>query len=386
MPNVILPIGPSLPVKPIAKGAMPGKTSGTAFRKVLKSSLKKSVAPGMAGQSAVKPGPATPNKMQRSAVALRRLKKTIVPTILIQGPQAAIITRTSKQAVTQSQRKVLALVKPSVAAKFQRTATGSGIQLAAHAAIKAHGPAIVSKASHSSETTLTVRRTRNGHAVSALAPKETMQASQVLDVHSRVGRKAQRVWISPKPAPTHLTAAIAPLSASAGPNVHVQKVSAQVQTGADLIKVKEVPHTDKAALKGWNVRPVSIRSQVAEDATRWRVSPPGKLRATLELKLSNSPKGWSVEISAHHRETSWLTGAVSNVAPLSQNFARHGWTLSEVSVWSGPSANGGGGQAFSQFSQTNQGSPHPAGTGFGRMPTSPDARGPTATDGIDYTA
>ncbi len=146
-----------------------------------------------------------------------------------------------------------------------------------------------------------------------------------------------------------------------------------------------------AGVKGWQVRPVSIRGQVGLQATRWKVSPPGLLRATIELGLSNSPKGWAVEIAASHGDASWLTGAVANVSQLSQNFAKHGWNLSEVSLWNTSAGNSmGNNPSYSAFGQAGQGTGGQMDRGFGRsigsVLSTETSRLSNSLQAVDYTA
>ncbi|PSR33676.1 MAG: hypothetical protein C7B46_08695 [Sulfobacillus benefaciens] len=144
-------------------------------------------------------------------------------------------------------------------------------------------------------------------------------------------------------------------------------------------------------VQGWQVHPVSIRGQVDLHATRWKVSPPGRLHATIELGLSNSTKGWTVQIAASHGETSWLTGAVANVTQLGQNFAKHGWNLSEVSLWNTSAGNPmGNNPSYSAFGQSGQGASRQMDRGFasGIGPTvgKETLRLSESSQGVDYTA
>jgi hypothetical protein len=144
-------------------------------------------------------------------------------------------------------------------------------------------------------------------------------------------------------------------------------------------------------VQGWQVHPVSIRGQVGLHATRWKVSPPGRLHATIELGLSNSTKGWTVKIAASHGEASWLTGAVANVTQLGQNFAKHGWNLSEVSLWNTSAGNPmGNNPSYSAFGQSGQGAGRQMDRGFGSSSGPSAGKEPLrlseSVQTVDYTA
>lgn len=145
-----------------------------------------------------------------------------------------------------------------------------------------------------------------------------------------------------------------------------------------------VPKT-LATPRGWRIQPISVRHQVGAIATRWKVSPPGRIRHTLEITVANVSNSWQVDVKAHHQDGAWLTGVLANTTPLSQSFSQHGWDLSQVSLWLGQSpAGGNGGQLFGQGGHSP---PEPQFQGYGSGNASSDARrSGNPQDGINYTA
>lgn len=137
--------------------------------------------------------------------------------------------------------------------------------------------------------------------------------------------------------------------------------------------------------RGWRIQPTTVRHQVGAIATRWKVSPPGRIRHTMEITVSNRGSNWQVEVKAHHQDGAWLSGALANTTALNQGFSQHGWDLSQVSLWLGqPSSGGNAGQ---YFGQPGHAPPESHYGGYGSSGTRSESRstqGPQT--GINYTA
>ncbi len=137
--------------------------------------------------------------------------------------------------------------------------------------------------------------------------------------------------------------------------------------------------------RGWRIQPTTVRRQVGAMATRWKVSPPGRIRHAMEITIANSGSNWQVEVKAHHQDGAWLSGALANTTALTQGFSQHGWDLSQVSLWLGqPNSGGNPGQYFGQSGHAPPESHH---GGYGSSGTRSESRsmvGPQT--GINYTA
>lgn len=208
--------------------------------------------------------------------------------------------------------------------------------------------------------------------------------TRIRPLPSKVGSKAGGLTppTSPNTAPVNATLVASPATVTASATR-----GAQISPSAPMASPAVAPVGSKAPVvpRGWRIQPTSIRNQVGETATRWKVTPPGRLRHTMEIAVSNAGNTWQVDVKAHHQDGAWLTGALSNTTPLTQSFGQHGWDLSQVSLWLGqPGSSGNSGQFFGQSGHSP---PEPHYGGYGSASVRSESRwtgGPQ--DGIDYTA
>lgn len=220
----------------------------------------------------------------------------------------------------------------------------------------------------------------------SLAPANARSSSRKV-TPSVVAPKSKR-----KPVGLPLPSSVKPGSGNTAAVVPEGPTSLPATSRASILKVPLTPpilHSvgQKAPVvsRGWQVRPASIRSQVGEVATRWKVTPPGRIRHTMEIAVSNVGNTWRVDVKAHQQDGAWLTGALTNTTPLSQSFGQHGWELSQVSLSLGqPNSSGHGGQFFGQSGHSP---PDQHYGGYRPGSARPESRwtgGPEV--GIDYTA
>lgn len=137
--------------------------------------------------------------------------------------------------------------------------------------------------------------------------------------------------------------------------------------------------------RGWRIQPTTVRHQVGAVATRWKVSPPGRMRHSMEITVSNSGNSWQVEVKAHHQDGAWLSGALANTTALNQGFSQHGWDLSHVSLWLGQPSSGGNGAQY--FGQSGHSPPEAHYGGYGSSGIRSETQSTVGSQsGINYTA